>query len=97
MPLTCPKCGVPGQAHTDILDCADALIAYYAEDTVMLKQATLYWHDEQGKPDFDRPIAEVRIDNLGRLSINMIHNNAPLVQFDSLEQLGYALMWECRL
>jgi hypothetical protein len=25
----CPKCDVPGQPHGDIVDCADALIAYY--------------------------------------------------------------------
>lgn len=25
----CPKCGVPGPPHNDIVKCADALIAYY--------------------------------------------------------------------
>jgi hypothetical protein len=29
----CPRCGVPGETHTDVTDCADALIAYYAAET----------------------------------------------------------------
>lgn len=27
----CPKCGVPGEGHTDIIQCADAQIAYYQQ------------------------------------------------------------------
>lgn len=30
---SCPKCGVPGDPHDDTIECADALIAYYAADT----------------------------------------------------------------
>lgn len=29
----CPRCGVPGPTHIDIIGCADAQIAYYAKDT----------------------------------------------------------------
>lgn len=29
----CARCGVPGETHVDSIGCADALIAYYAEDT----------------------------------------------------------------
>jgi hypothetical protein len=29
----CPRCGVPGEPHADILGCADAQIAYYAAET----------------------------------------------------------------
>jgi len=29
----CPRCGLPGEIHTDVVDCADALIAYYAPAT----------------------------------------------------------------
>lgn len=29
----CSKCGVPGESHEDTIGCADALIAYYAEET----------------------------------------------------------------
>jgi hypothetical protein len=30
---SCPKCGVPGEPHADLWECADALIAYYADET----------------------------------------------------------------
>lgn len=30
---SCSRCGVPGPEHDDIMQCADAQIAYYAADT----------------------------------------------------------------